>query len=66
MTSAMGDFIPTCQGNVDYIGALRGMQEKTKFDDLVGSIMDNNRRKIKLYNTVVQQVFKGSNLSLNI
>ena len=53
-------------GDVDYIEAWRGVQEKTKFDDLVGSLMDNNRRRIKLYNTVVQQVFKGSTLSFNI
>ena len=40
----MGDYIPTCQGYVDYIGALRGVQEKTKFADLVVSVMDNRRR----------------------
>ena len=46
MTSVMGDYIPTCQVHVDYIGAWRGVQEKTKFDDLVVSVMGNNRIKL--------------------
>ena len=53
MTSVRGDYIPTCQGYVDYIGAWRGVQERTKFADLVVSVMDNNSRRIKLYDTVV-------------
>ena len=48
MTSVMGDYIPTCQGHVDYIGAWRGVQEKTKFAELVVSVMDNNSSRIKL------------------
>ena len=48
MTSVMGDYIPTCQGHVDYIGAWRGVKEKTKFADFVVSVMDNSSRRIKL------------------
>ena len=48
MTSVMEDFIPPCQGHVDYIGAWQGVQEKTKFANLVVSVMDNNSRRIKL------------------
>ena len=46
MVSVMGDYIPTYQGQVDYIGAWRGMKGKTKFADLV--VMDNSSRRIKL------------------
>ena len=48
MTSVMGDYFPTCQGHVDYMGGLWGVQEKTKCADLVALVMDNNGRKIKL------------------
>ena len=48
MNSVMGDYIPTCQGHVDYIGAWQGVQEITKFADLVVSVMDNYSRRIKL------------------
>ena len=41
MTSVMGDYIPTCQEHVGYIGAWRGVQEKTKFADLEVSVIDN-------------------------
>ena len=48
MTSIMGDYIPTCQGHVDYIKAWRGVQEKIKFVDFVVSVTDNSSRRIKL------------------
>ena len=59
MASVMGDHIPTCQGHVGYIGAWRGVQEKTKFADLGVSVMDNKSRRIKLLNTVVNATYQG-------
>ena len=48
MTSVMWDNIPTFQGHVDYIGALRSVQEKRKFADLVVSVMDNKHALLNL------------------
>ena len=38
--SVIGDYIPTCQGHVDHIGAW-GVQGKTEFANLGVSVMDN-------------------------
>ena len=44
----MEDYIHTCQEHEDQIGAWWGMQEKTKFADLVVLVMGNKSRRIKL------------------
>ena len=48
MTSVMGDYIPTWQDHLDYIRVWQGVHKKTKFDNLVVSVMNNNSRRIKL------------------